>query len=625
MGEKGLTIAPIFGDGMILQRDTYNRIYGKETMASTVSVLFQDTIYSADVDCKNNFTIELPPVKAGGPYSMKVMGSSEIVFTDILFGDVYLLSGQSNMELPLQRVLDVSGEEIEQTCEPTIRQYLIPASYNFAKSERFMYPSTWKKAEGEDLLGFSALGYFFAKEIKENCDVPVGLVMTAVGGSKIESWMSHVALSKFGDYELMVEVFKDKNYFQKYLEDQQEVATCWQEKLNATEVKLSSDEDYKEWKTCNVPSLASEYIDEPFCGSLFLSKEVKIEGKPSGEGFLYMGTLINSDIVYINGVEVGRTDYRYPPRRYKVPEGILQEGSNLIQIRLVISEGNGGAVKNRPYYLSYHTEESTEKITVDLTGEWYYRVGKKMDTCVPNVIFPPLLPIGFFNTVVKPMSKLSVKGVLWYQGESNTGDSQYYADKFSVMVNEWRELFGVNLPFIYVQLSNYQEELTRTTNNGWAWLREEQRRCLEIDNVAMAVSFDIGEANDLHPQNKKELGKRIALAARKLIYKEDIGHSGPTPNMAYENNGTVTITFDHLEANNEEVELNNFELAGEDKVFYMASARKTTNEVIVTSEEVTEPSYVRYAWCDSPNDLNFYNEHQLPCCGFMLEVKSSHK
>jgi sialate O-acetylesterase len=327
MSEKGLTIAPIICDGMILQRDTVNRIYGKERIADSVTISFMNTLYTAKVNDKYNFSIELPPIAAGGPYSMTIKGSSEITITDILFGDVYILSGQSNMELPIGRVLDVSEEEVKQTYEPTIRQYLMPATFNFSEPEEFMYSGSWKKATEDELLGFSAAGYFFAKEIKETYNIPVGLIMTAVGGSKIESWMNPLTLSKYGDYELVVELFKDKKYFNNYIEEQQKAANQWVHQLEEEEDKYCAGEIDNEWNTCVVPSLVSDYIDGNFQGSIYLCKEVNIDEEPTGkEADIYLGTIIDSDRVYINGHLIGRTEYRYPPRKYKFEKGILKKG-----------------------------------------------------------------------------------------------------------------------------------------------------------------------------------------------------------------------------------------------------------------------------------------------------------
>ena len=613
MSDKGLTLSPILCDGMILQRDTYNHIYGTETKADTVTVCFMDKEFSVKVDDNFDFSVELPPVAAGGPYSMTVMGSSEITILDIWFGDVYVLSGQSNMELPVRRVLDVSENEIENTCEPLIRQYLIPATYNFSEPEKYMYAGLWKSAMGEDLMGFSAAGFFFAKEIKEAYNVPVGLILTAVGGCSVESWMNPVTLRRFGDYEKIVEEFKKTTYFNAYIRGQQKLANEWASRIEEEEQKFTDSDNYKEWDTCMIPSLVSDYDTGTFNGSVYLCREVILNAEPAGDDtYIYMGSIIDSDRVWINGKLVGRTDYRYPPRKYPIQKGVLKKGSNLITVRIVINHKNGGTIKGKPYHLYCNGRG------INLEGEWYYRVGKKADTEMPTVLFPPSLPICLYNTAVVPLSKIALKGVLWYQGESNTGAPENYAEKFAAMVSDWRELYGWEVPFIYVQLPNYREPLNTSEDTGWAEIREQQRQNLSLNNVAMVVALGIGESNDLHPQNKKAVGVRLAKAAAYLIYNEKQAYSGPLPTRAYVVGKSAEICFKYLEDMQVEYSLNNFELAGLDRIFYAASAVQKGNRVSISCDKVGVPTSIRYAWCDNPTDINFYNDAGLPAPGFRM-------
>ncbi len=675
MEKQGLMLAPILSDGMILQREVSNCIYGREDIGASVIVSFMGADYYTEVDEKHEFCVELPPVPAGGPYEITVKGSSEITLQDVLVGDVYLLSGQSNMELPIRRVLDVSGEEIARVQEPFIRQYHIPATYNFKEPESYMYAGTWKKAEGEDLLNFSAAGYFFARELKEAYQIPVGLIMTAVGGSTIEAWMSPSSLAGFGNYQELIKDYDNLSYFNEDIRKQQEESEEWMARLEQEEskewmIRLEQEEseewiarleqeesrewmtrleqeeseewmarleqeeseewmtrleqkksmeevarNYTAWDTCKVPSFVSEFLEEDFQGSLYLCKEIHLEEEPILDtAYIYMGSIIDSDRIWINHREVGRTDYRYPPRKYQIPKGILEKGNNLITVRIAINNTNGGTVKGKPYLLHYDNKE------ISLEGEWHYRIGKRVENPIPKVLFPPKLPVCFYNTVVVPLSRVSVVGVLWYQGESNTDAPGNYADKFTAMVSDWRELFGWELPFIYVQLTNYKDPLTLSEDTGWAELRDQQRRCLGIYNVAMVTTLDIGESNDLHPQNKKEVGVRLAKAARALIYKENILYSGPIPKSAVSLGREAKITFRHIENSEIMENLRHFEVAGEDGSFQKASAIRRGDTVYLKNDEITDLKYVRYAWCDNPADVNFFNEAGLPASGFCLEL-----
>jgi Domain of unknown function (DUF303). len=600
---------------MILQRDEINYIYGADSGASSVTVNFMGSLYSTDTEENNDFYIELPPVKAGGPYSLTIRGSAEITITDILFGDVYLLSGQSNMELPLRRVLDVSAKELENVFEPSIRQYHIPPSYNFKAPEKYMYTASWKKAAGEDLFDFSAAGYFFAKEIKKAYQIPVGLIMTAVGGCAIESWISPDTLNKFGDYENRIAAFKNIDYFHSYIQEQQKQANEWTLQIEEEEPKIDILKEHITWDTCRVPSLVSEYIAGNFQGSVYLCRKVFLEEEQfSGNSYLYMGSIIDSDRIWINGEEIGRTEYRYPPRKYVIREGILRPGINLITVRVVINERNGGTIKEKPYYLHYNGHN------INLEGEWYYRIGKRAEKPMPKVLFPPTLPICFYHTIIAPLSKIVLKGVLWYQGERNTEEPEHYAEKFAAMISDWRELFGWEIPIIYVQLPNYREPLNNAEDSGWAELREQQRQSLALYNVAMITTVDIGEKTDLHPQNKKALGIRLARAARSLIYNEDIIYSGPLPQNAVLEGERVRIIYQYLEDSGEEINLNNFEMAGRDHIFYKALAIRKGRCVYLSCTQVEHPEIIRYAWCDNPTDLNFYNKEGFPAAVFRMRI-----
>lgn len=616
MENKGLILSPILREGMVLQRDKTNRIYGTDSLAEMVTVSFNGKEYCARVSDNHEFSVELPPVPSGGPYCITVKGSSEITISDILFGDVYILSGQSNMELPVRRVLDVSAEEVSRTNILEIRQYLIPATFNFKEPEKYMCAAEWKKATGDAIMDFSAVGLFFAKEIWEKYHVPVGLIMTAVGGSTIESWMNPVTLRRFGSFEAEVEDFQDIHYFHSFIQKQQEDANKWLEAIEKEEEHFDFSKEYLKWNTCRIPSLVSDYMDEPFSGSVYLCRELYLGSEQKEDNaYIYMGSIIDSDRVWINGTLIGRTEYRYPPRKYSIPKGVLKKGYNLITVRIVINQNNGGTIAGKPYHVYYNGE------TINLEGDWYYKVGKKSNTVMPSVLFPPLLPIGFYNATVVPLAKIQINGVLWYQGESNTGRPKDYADEFAAMVSDWRKLFGWEVPFIYVQLPNYREPLNTTEDTGWAELRDQQRKSLSLPKVAMVTALDVGEWNDLHPQNKKIIGVRLAKAAMHLIYKENIVYSGPIPNEISTIENCVIISFQHLEDTKQEQLLTNFEIAGEDGCFYEASAIRKGRCVYLTSKRVNTPVSVRYAWCDNPTNINFFNDAGLPATGFRMDIQ----
>ena len=315
MEKKGLKLAPIFCNGMILQRDTVNHIYGTDELCKNITIHFRNHEYHALVDENGDFCAEIPPVNAGGPYEMIIEGSESIHISDILFGDVFLLTGQSNMELPIRRVLDVSAKEIANSKEPMIRQYLLSPSFQFDGPRNYMQKSSWKSAENEDLMGFSAAGFFFAKEIKGKYQIPVGLVLAAAGGSSVEAWMSKEDVKVFDEYNPILEKFYNLKNFEDYISLQQKDANNWLDTLKQGEWKLEEVENYQKWHTCRMPSLVSDFLKVPFHGSVYFVKEVTLEEEPDLEmDGINMGTIIDSDCVWVNGELIGRTEYRYPPR-----------------------------------------------------------------------------------------------------------------------------------------------------------------------------------------------------------------------------------------------------------------------------------------------------------------------
>jgi sialate O-acetylesterase len=317
--------------------------------------------------------------------------------------------------------------------------------------------------------------------------------------------------------------------------------------------------------------------------------------------------------VYLNGKFVGTTSYQYPPRRYDVPEGILKEGKNTIVVRIINSSGQGGFVENKFYGLDFGNQ------TVDLQGEWRYKLGVKMEPLAGET-FIRWKPMGLYNAMLAPLLKYSIKGVIWYQGEANTGRAMEYRNLFATLINDWRSKWNQgDFPFLYVQLPNFMKSYEQPTESNWAMLRESQLKTLALPNTGMAVAIDIGEWNDIHPLNKKDVGNRLALAAQKWAYGDDkIEYSGPVyKSMRIEGN-KIILSFTHTGSGLmiKGDKLNAFAIAGEDNQFVWANAEIKENEIIVYNDKITHPVAVRYAWADNPENANLYNQEKLPASPF---------
>ncbi len=623
-----MRLSSIISDGMVLQRNSTVPLWGEAAPGQTVQIFFNGKEYSTPCDSDGSWRMTLEAMEPGGPFEMTLSaGDQEIVLRDILIGDVWVLGGQSNMELPVRRTLDLLADEVKQINLPLIRQFAVPQTYNFHAPVRELTGGQWISATPEDILNFSAAGFFFAKEIHERYHVPIGLIHSAVGGTPIEAWISEQTLRNIGGYEAEMEQCKDDEYVIATKKKDEERNQSWYDRLNTNDLGLKegwSKEswDASDWDDFVVPGSWAGSELESLRGAVWFRKEFEVPASMTESEvqiLLKLGTIVDADDTYINGVCIGNTGYMYPPRRYPVPGGLLKPGINSIAVRVVTTHNTGAFIKDMPYKLVAGDQE------LDLRGIWKYRIGAVTEALESQTFFQ-YKPSGVYNCMISPLRNYRIKGVLWYQGESNTGQPAGYSEKFAALVGDWRRNWDIGeFPFIFTQLANLGEADDPQTN--WAELREEQRKSLRIPNTAMAVTIDIGEYNDLHPQDKKTVGQRLALGARKLAYGEDqLVYSGPLF-KAVERDGNgdaLRLYFDQtgagLAVRNGESELRGFEVCGYDGVFFPAEAVISCDSVIVTHDRVRHPSHVRYAWANNPADANLYNREGLPASPFTTEV-----
>lgn len=615
----------LISGGMVLQRNEELKIQGTASPGESLTLLFKDKIFDTAADQNGNWEIKIPAQKAGGPHKMVFEASNRIVVEDILFGDVWVSSGQSNMELTMERVKEKYSDVIEQSYNPNIRQFLVPDDYDFKKVHHDFDDGQWQRANPQRVLGFSAVAYFFAKELYEQYQVPIGIINAALGGSPVEAWMSEQSLIKFPESYEELQKFKNDSLITHIQESDQKRIASWYDDLNRKDRGLSAspnwshpDLDDSSWSQMNIPGYWSEDTSiGDVNGVVWFRSEINLPKSMTSEtAKLWVGRIVDQDFVYFNGELVGTTGYQYPPRRYTVDSSQLKEGKNELAIRVVNNTGKGGFVPDKPYYLSVGSD------TLDLKGSWKYRLGATMEP-LQSQTFIQWKPAGLYNKMIAPLFDYAIKGVIWYQGESNTDQPSVYDERFSSMINTWREQWNQgNFPFLYVQLANFMETTHEPVESNWAELRQAQLNTLELSNTGMVVSIDLGEWNDIHPLNKEDVGKRLALQARKIAYSEEgLIASGPVPFDAYFKQDHVQIIFDHVGSglttrNNEE--LNYFSISGDGKNFIWAKAEIEGNSVKVWSEDVTNPSAVRYAWADNPESANLYNKNELPATPFEI-------
>ncbi len=616
----------LISDGMVLQRDAGAKVWGWAGEGEKVTINFDGKTYNAVAGADGKWEAILSQLKAGGPYSMNIDASNHITLKNIMVGDVWVCSGQSNMELPMNRVKYRYPGVIAHSDNPAIRQFIVPDVYNFQQPQEDLKSGRWVSANPESVLEFTAVGYFFAKELFGKYHVPIGLINAGLGGSPAEAWLSEDALKAFPEYLETAKKFKDTAYLNQIANKNKAVSNAWHRHLQQLDKGLEKgkkpwlDENYdaSDWATMNVPGYWADHELGHVNGVVWFRKEIDIPAYMTGKpARLWLGRIVDADTTYVNGKIVGTVSYQYPPRIYDVPANLLKAGKNIIIIRVINNSGRGGFVLDKPYQLSAAGE------IIDLKGEWQYKLGAVMDP-LPAETFIRWKPLGLYNAMIAPLLNYAIKGVIWYQGESNTGKPLEYQKLFPALIADWRGKWKQgDFPFLYVQLANFMEAKNRPCESNWAALREAQLKTLSVPNTAMAVIIDIGEWNDVHPLNKEDVSRRLALAAQRMAYgNEEVVYSGPIYKSMKIDGNKIILTFTNIGGGliaRGGGELKHFAVAGADKKFIWAKAKIEGDKVIVWNDDIINPASVRYGWADNPEGANLYNKEGLPASPFRTE------
>ena len=629
-----IKISPVFSqvklpqlvrDSMILQRDEKATVWGWAAANEKVSVRFNGKNYKTKAGADGKWSVTLPPTKAGGPYTIDITASNKVTLKEILFGDVWFCSGQSNM-VHQMNIHDVAyAKDIVEANYPQIRQFWIPTLTNLQAHQNDFPTGYWKPAVGENVIPFSAVAYFFAKHLYDKYHVPIGLINASVGGTPIEAWTSEEGLKDFSSLINSIQKNKDT----AYVNHTNRAAAASIKRNPSKDLGMMGEKKWfdvsfvpKGWRIINIPGYWEDQGIRDLNGVVWYRREIDVPatmiGKPAS---VFLGRIVDADVLYINSKQIGNTAYQYPQRRYNIPADILKAGKNIFVIRVTNYNGKGGFISDKPYCLF------AGKDTIDLKGYWQYKVGEVFDPVNNNNTVTAITgqnqPTALYNAMVAPVINYSIKGILWYQGEANTGRPEEYAKLLPALIHDWRNKWKQQqLPFLYVQLPGFMDYNYLPSESNWAVLRESQLKTLSVPNTAMAVAIDLGEWNDIHPDNKKDVGERLALAARKIIYNEDIVHFGPIYQSFKKEGNKIIISFDHTGSGlitNDGEELSEFAIAGADKKFVWAKAKIEGNTVVVWNDTVPDPLYVRYAWADNPVNPNLYNKEGLPASPFRTD------
>ncbi|MBS7565418.1 sialate O-acetylesterase [Mucilaginibacter sp. Bleaf8] len=620
----------VVSDGMVLQRNAKTKIWGWASPGEKVAIHFNGKTYRTRTGTDGKWQVALAAMKAGGPYTMYISASNKLIVRDILLGDVWLCSGQSNMQTTMERVSEKYPDEIPNASNLEIRQFLVPTLTDPARQRDDLPPVKWQPVTPGNVPAFSAVAYFFAKALYQKYHVPIGIINAAVGGTPIEAWTSEQGFKSFPEVLQTVAQLKDTSFLNRMNTSNRQIAARAEQR---TSRKLDKglngslpwyDTAYRaaDWKTMMVPGYWADQGIKNLNGVVWYRKEIVLPASFAGQpAKLYLGRIVDADEIYVNGVLSGSTGYQYPPRRYALPAGRLKAGKNVIVVRVTNTAGKGGFVPDKPYYLLAGNQK------IDLKGEWQYKVGQAFepDADAGKGFSLQNQPTVLYNAMIAPLVNYTLKGMIWYQGESNSQQPQQYAKLLPNLIADWRSHFKQGtLPFLYVQLPNYNEVEYLPGESKWAEFRESQLKALQVPNTAMAVAIDCGEWNDIHPLGKKPVGERLALAAQHVAYGDNkIEWSGPIYQSANVQGNKIVITFSHTGSGlvaRGDGELKYFAIAGADKKFVWAQATIEGNKVVVWHEAIKQPLYVRYAWAENSDSANLYNREGLPASPFRTDT-----
>jgi len=722
---SALAVSPLIGNGMVIQRGVPVPVWGEAAPGARVSVKFLGRVFRAKSGADGRWRFSLPAQPAGGPHALSVSSSGEKrLFSGIFFGDVWVCSGQSNMEMPMQRLRDDFPEEWEAPASPLIRQFKVPQEWEFSGPRQDLSGGSWTEASAATLGEFSGTAWFFAKEMAEKRGVPIGLVLAAWGGTPVEAWMSGEALAAFPEKAALCRKYADSSLCASIARQNAAAIKVWSDALAIGDRGLvekwhKPQEALSQWGKIALPGVFSKAGLDKFYGAVWLRKQVDVGADfAARDSMLWLGTIADSDTAYVNGVEVGGTGYRYPPRKYAVPAGLLREGKNWITLRVVCSADGGGVTEGKDLRLFSGLE------SIDLDGTWEYRVGMRVAKPCPEMVFFQRVPMGLFNAMISPLLGLPCRGILWYQGESNEPNASEYAALFAAHIADWQAKwraacgcdlagdagasgaaeaasavgaggaisaadasgagkaagaggaasaadasgagkaagasgaicaadasgtgsaanataadtasaadagaadsdgfdrpFGI-VPFIFAQLPIFGAPEDNSEASSWAALREAQCSALALPGTGMAAALELGEWNDLHPVDKQGVGRRLALAAERLLFGGKNTAPGPMLKSAELKGGRLRLAFDNcgkgLVARQEPF----VTIVANGQRHRLPAEIAGADSLSVDVSSVQAPEKVLYAWANNPRDRHLFNSEGLPVIPFRAKIKA---
>ena len=627
LGSTGLLaqvrLPHIFSDHMVLQRNEPIPIWGKASAGELIHIVFDRKQYACSADQDGEWQTRLVAHPAGGPYDILIVGRDSTLLNDVLIGDVWVCSGQSNMQW---QVRQTPFTESDSTFIHRNRLRFLTVQIDTDYQPRDdIKGGQWQTLSKENLLNFSAVAYHFGAHLERELSVPIGLISSNLGATTIETWMSNEVLLEFEQFvpDIRPIVESGKNFLE--VEEQFNlIKVDWERAHYLLGPGIEGSwhlpaTDVKDWRKIDAPSVLESQGLQDFDGAVWYRKTFDLPADFLGDTFmLSLGQIDDYDITWVNGTKIGETYGRHNHRNYKVARSLLKAINNVLVVRAFDLGDTGGFSTN-----AFWSPPMVH-------GEWLMKCGDPLDRKSFPVhqtvnVTPFSSPGVLYNANIAPLTQIAIKGIIWYQGEGNAMRAEEYRYLFPALIQDWRKQWNrPHLPFLFVQLANYYPENETPTASEWAELREAQALALDFGHTGMAIAIDIGEAHDIHPKNKVDVGVRLAKSALKVAYDLDIVHAGPTYKSMRIENQQVFLTFDQigsgLMTKDKYGYVRGFSLAGEDQQFHWAQARLSNNEVVVISNQVEIPVAVRYAWSNNPGALDLYNKEGLPAAPFRTDT-----
>ena len=628
-----VVLPSVFTDNMVLQQKTDITFYGDATKNKqlTVKTGWNGKEYYTEADGQGKWSLKIPTPAAGGPYEITFSDGKKLQLKNVMIGEVWFCSGQSNMEMPVAgwgKVMNYE-QEIAEAAYPAIRLFQVKKNTSLAPLKEV--ESTlggWQECSSATVPEFSALAYFYARALWKELNVPIGVIDCTWGGTPAEAWTSHETLRQvMGFREEMDKLerlgFDPNRMEQAYSEERAHWQSLFTEKDKGMEngklcwtAPSLSEED---WQTISLPGYWEGKGLKDFDGIIWFRRSLEIPAEWAGKPLtLRLGMIDDEDITYFNGVEIARGAGYMTPRTYTIPAKLVKAGKAVLAVRVSDFGGEGG-IHGKAEEL--YVEADGKRIC--LAGDWKYRIGLSLKGFPPALVSPiqsSSYPTVLFNAMVKPWTAFPIKGVIWYQGEANVGRSEQYGDLFPALITDWRRQWRSDFPFYFGQLANFMESKKIQPDSEWAALREAQTKALKLDQVGMAVTIDIGLADDIHPKNKQEVGRRLALVALAGSYGKNVSGSAPVFRNYRIKGDKMELDFGQKQDGFQikGTTLKGFTIAGPDRVFYPAEAMVHDGKIILSSTEVPAPLAARYGWADNP-DCNLYGENGLPVAPFRTD------